>query len=449
MNVLIVSHNVLGGSSGMGKTLKTYFSKIRDCNVYQFYIHSEVPTDDEVCTDYYRFTDPDAIKSHLPFYKAGTIFEKDDIQVDLSFSRTDRGTLGNVYQYGRKRTPEIYLARNAVWKTAKWKSRRLREWVDRASPDVVFLAAGDYAFIYDIAVSIADYARCALVVLCTDDYFLEDNKDSSRITPKRTRHSSNHRKAFADSLAKKQLMKAAFRTMKRAECILCMCDEMRDEYKKLFRTETATVYTGAARKENKPVREGRHLMSYVGYLGGNRHKSLIELGNAVNDLSVAGKPDAIEVYSNEKREHIVRELEEARGIRFHGEADPETAAQVTAESEYVVHVEGFDQKSRKAVRYSISTKIADYLMNGPCIVAYGPQEVASMRYLADHCAGLVITDKSRLKEELGELFNNPIAYDRMIGHARELADRNHDITKVGERIYSILNRSIDNYKLNR
>ncbi len=453
MNVLIVSHNVLGGSSGMGKTLKTYFSEIRDCNVSQFYIHSEVPTDAEVCTNYYRFTDMETFKSRIPFCKTGAVFEKGDIQVNLSFSRVDRGTIGNVYQYGRKRTPAIYLSRNAAWKMAKWRSRRLEEWVDRAAPDVVFLAAGDYAFIYDIAVSIADYAHCALVVLCTDDYFLIDHNGSNHTNHDSQKFAIRERaKAAAGKIAKDQLMKSARRAMKRAECILCMCDEMRDEYRKLFNTETVTVYTGAVRKTikaDKSVNNGKHQMSYVGYLGGNRHKSIIELGNGIYDLPAKEKPEAIDVYSNEKREEIVKELERARGIRFHGEADPETAARVIANSEYVVHVEGFDQKSRRAVRYSISTKIADYLMNGPCIVAYGPKEVASMRYLADNGAGLVISDISKLSDELSRLFSDPGKYDFMIEHARELADRNHDIHKVGDRIYSILNQSINNYKLLR
>ena len=98
MNVLIVSHNVLGGSSGMGKTLKSYFSGIPDCRIHQFYIHSEVPTDRDVCVDYFRFTDMDAIRACIPFYKGGTLLGENDIQEERSFSRTDQGLLGDVYQ---------------------------------------------------------------------------------------------------------------------------------------------------------------------------------------------------------------------------------------------------------------------------------------------------------------------------------------------------------------
>lgn len=446
MNVLIVSHNVLGGSTGMGRTLATYFSEIDNIKVHQFYIHSEIPVADTVCMDYYRFTDSDALKSHIPFVNTGTVFERKDIRRDLEFSRTDHGLVGNVYQYGRKRTPGIYLLRNLLWNTAHWDSRKLREWVKEVAPDVVFFAAGDYAFTYKIAVNIADYADCALVVLCTDDYFLRDNKperQSETGNPFRGRKISCN--TILKEISKKQFMSTVHRTMKRAECILCMCDEMRDRYRDLFKKKTYTIYTGAVEKDVPLNSKEKNKISYVGYLGGNRHKSLIELGDAISKLNPECGPDAIEVYSNEKRPQIVSELQECPGIRFHGEADPGKAAEVIADSEYVVHIEGFDPESRKAVRYSISTKIADYLMNGPCIIAYGPEEVASMRYLSDNKAAVVITSKELLGKKLKEIFADHEQSKEIVNKARVLAHKNHEMKKVGARINKILRQAADVY----
>lgn len=433
----------------MGKTLKTYFSETEGINVHQLYIHSEVPVDNTVCDDYFRFTDSDALKSRLPFTEKGTVFGRKDIRTDLSSSRTDHGAVGSVYQYGRKRTPVIYILRNLIWKTAQWDTRKLREWVKRVSPDVVFLAAGDYAFTYEIATKIADYADCALVVLCTDDYFLkEDTQGRISVTGKRKyRQKINRENSLLKKLSEKQFMSTVHRTMKRAECILCMCDEMRDRYKQLFKKKTYTIYTGAVERD-MPLKE-KHGISYVGYLGGNRHKSLIELGNAISKLDLTDRPDAIEVYSNEKRPQILSELQGSQGIRFHGEADSEKASEVIANSEYVVHIEGFDLESRKAVRYSISTKIADYLMNGPCIIAYGPGEVASMRYLSDNGAAVVITAKESLQEKLEELFAGRKDCQDIVDKARMLAHKNHEMKKVGERINKILRRAVDNYSETR
>lgn len=450
-SVLIVSHNVLGGSTGMGKTLKTYFSDTEGITVHQFYIHSEVPVDDTICTDYFRFTDSDALKSRLPFTEKGTVFTQKDINTDLDFSRTDRGAVGSVYQYGRKRTPAIFLLRNLVWKTAWWDTRKLREWVKKVSPDLVFFAAGDYAFTYEIAVKIADYADCALVVLCTDDFFLREDKQEktsgSGSLPKRKKAPRDG--SIWKNISNEYFMSAVHRTMKRAECILCMCDEMSDRYKALFKKKTYTIYTGAVERDVLPKEKENHMISYVGYLGGNRHKSLIELGDAVSRLELGDGPCEIEVYSNEKRPQILSELNQAQGIRFHGEADPQKASEVIAESEYVVHVEGFDPESRKVVRYSISTKIADYLMNGPCIIAYGPKEVASTRYLSDNGAGVVITAREALEEKLAEIFTDRKEREGIVKNARSLAHKNHEMKKVGERINKILSLAVDSYSKKR
>ena len=60
--VLIVSHTVLAKNTSMGKTMDTYFSGWPRDRIAQLYIQSEVPTD-PLCANYFRFTDPDALKS--------------------------------------------------------------------------------------------------------------------------------------------------------------------------------------------------------------------------------------------------------------------------------------------------------------------------------------------------------------------------------------------------
>ena len=431
----------------MGKTLKNYFCEAGGIVVHQFFIHSEVPVDDAVCSDYFRFTDSDALKSRLQFRERGTIFDHRDIRSSLEFSRTDRGTVGKLYQYGRKRTPAIYILRNLVWKTARWNTRKLRDWIQSASPDVVFFAAGDYAFAYEIAKKIADYADCALVVLCTDNFIPNEEKQkkntSAEIWPKRLKTAFDG--PLLKKLSERQFIKTVYATMGRTECILCMCDEMRDWYRNLFSKTAYTVYTGAEERAFPTVNKKKHVISYVGYLGGNRHKSLIELGEAISKLDLLGGPDAIEVYSNEKRPQIVEELRKSKGIRFHGEASSEKASEVIADSEFVVHVEGFDTESRKKVRYSVSTKIADYLMNGPCIIAYGPGEVASMRYLSDNGAGFTITSKEMLSEKLREIFSDPQKSVDIVNNARLVAHRNHETKKVGERLSKLLGCAAANY----
>ena len=77
--VLIVSHTVLARNTSMGKTMDTYFSGWDRDAIAQLYIQSEIPTD-PLCVNYFRFTDPDALKSILQRRRRGTVFTAQDAE---------------------------------------------------------------------------------------------------------------------------------------------------------------------------------------------------------------------------------------------------------------------------------------------------------------------------------------------------------------------------------
>ena len=63
MRVLIISHNVIGETNNMGKTLLSYFQAFSPDEVAEFYIQEREPKNAEVARSYYRVTDRDALKS--------------------------------------------------------------------------------------------------------------------------------------------------------------------------------------------------------------------------------------------------------------------------------------------------------------------------------------------------------------------------------------------------
>ena len=86
------------------------------------------------------------------------------------------------------------------------------------------------------------------------------------------------------------------------------------------------------------------------------------------------------------------------GIRYHGPINSERVKEVMAKSRFLIHTESFADNMRHSVMYSVSTKIADSLASGTCIIAYGPKEVASMAYLAENNAAFCITDDDDIVE---------------------------------------------------
>lgn len=407
MKVLVISHNVFSKTDGMGKTLSSYFAGFSSDELAQFYIHSQVPTTD-VCLNYYRITDKEAIKSIFGS-RVGRSFGKKDIDYNRVDSRTDNGFTGTIYQKARKRTPIIYFVRNIWWKLARWNTKKFKLWIDSFQPECVFLASGDYAFIYDIALQIAKSRNIPLYVSCMDDYYLY-NKNA---------------KSCLGRLQHHLFMKSVNRTMKYATKLFCICEKMSEDYSELFQKTCITIHTPAVFSEQLSVKK-KCQISYLGNLGYNRDKQLIDIGKALKTLGL--KINHIDVYSSESRPEILSGLTEENGLVFHGAIGADEVLRVMGESLAVIHTESFEKRIRCSVRYSVSTKIADSLMSGTCIFAYGPEEIASIDYLKKNEAAVCCSDKEKLKEELIKLIEDSTYRSIVERNAVHLAHANHSNT---------------------
>ena len=384
--ILVISHNVFSKTSNRGKTLSSYFEGWDKDRLAQFYVHSEVPTDD-ICTNYYKITDKEAIRSILTRH-SGTVLGENDIMSNLSDSRTDRGVAAKLYQKARSRTPFIYFARNLWWKLGKWKTKKLLAWVNEFNPEAIFLASGDYAFIYEIALKIAKYKNVPLFISCMDDYYL-NNANSKR---------------FGGKLVHRMFMKKVQKTFDYATAFLPICDKMGEDYKKLFNKPYFTLHTPAT--ISKPLEyEKINQISYIGNLGFKRNEQLVKLGQALLKVRTPETPQYIDVYSQETCSDILKDLTPENGIRFHGAVSGQEVLEIMGKSLAVIHTESFDEDIKKKVAYSVSTKIADSLASGTPIIAFGPEDIASIKYLKDNNAAFCICSSH---EQL-EVVNNAIA----------------------------------------
>lgn len=416
MKILVISHNVFSRTTNVGKTLISYFDGLPSSDIAEFYIHSEIPTDDSVCLNYYRFTDKDAIKSIFSVKMYGEVYGRRDIHIERKESRTDEGIVHSIYQIGRKRTGAIYLARNLVWALARWNTSQLRKWVNDFEPDVIFFASGDYSFMYTIARKIADFANKPLAICCLDDFYIYNANNSTLVG--RVEHALR--------------MKNVRRTIERSSCIFAISDSMREEYQRLFQKPAFTLYTAAKDYQLQHKPDAKQI-SYIGNLGYNRNFQLIDIGRVLKKMGLF-----LDVYSGEKNKEILEEINEENGIRFHGGISADEVLRVMERSMAVIHTESFDEKIMNAVRFSVSTKIAESLMYGPCLLAYGPEGIASIDYLKENKAAYVITSKDNLEIGLKEFISNQTLREEIICNSRKLAKENHSLNINSKKVYQWL-----------
>lgn len=270
-----------------------------------------------------------------------------------------------------------------------------------------------------MALKVAKSRNIPLYISCVDDCYL-NNKNRSR---------------FLGDFQHKRFMKSVNKTMRYSSAIFCICDSMTEDYEKLFNKKCVTIHT-AASFDGRLEGEKKRKISYIGNLGYNRYLQLADIGLALKQLGT--DIDQIDVYSPEKREEILKLMTAENGIAFHGSIPADEVKKVMAESLAVIHTESFDENIKNSVRYSVSTKIADSLMSGTCILAYGPEEVASIKYLSDNNAAYCITSKEKLSSGLSELLTNKDIRNTIVKNALELANKNHKTNNNFNVIYGTI-----------
>lgn len=372
MKVLIVSHNPITTYNNMGKTFMALFSAFSPDELCQLYLYPTVP-DSDICRDYYRFTDMDALRSVFDRRRVGETVTADMEQHSLYASDKEE----QVYSAPRNKTDIMRLGRDIIWKLSNWNNRSLNEWIDRQAPDIVFAAVGMQEMLYDMAMSIARQRGLPLIAYICDDYYYSAPSDG--IIPK---------------IRKKHLRRKIEELMKASSLVVTISQELTDSYSETFSVRVETVMTcpllnirpyasstGDAKKKR---------LIYMGNLSLGRDASLLELGEAlheVNNFSATGY--SLDIYTGEKRPEILSKLSACPSIRLHGFVTGDEYKKAFDSADVFVHVESFEEENRERVRYSVSTKIIECLASGRPLLAYGPADIASMSYLRrNNCAAI-------------------------------------------------------------
>ncbi len=405
----------------MGKTIGSLFAEFPKEELCQLYLHPSVP-DVDACDSYYRITDRDVLMSYVKFRVNGDIIKPDLTQHDCS----DSSKSGQMYRKVKNVGVIKRLGRDLLWKYAAWYNSDLRKWIEDQAPTHMFVAPGMPKLLYYIAMKIARKHKLPIITyICDDYYFLQKPKKlSERYLNWRVRRRIE------------QLMKSSTHAV-------FICDPLLEAYNKQFGVESTTIMTGASKTpvaavESYPVIDS---LTYMGNLYYNREQSLAEIGRAMDRInSENGTSFKLHIYTGEVAPDVKRMFDDISSVCIHGFVSGEELERVVSESCGFIHVEGFDDKSRDLVKFSVSTKIADSLSCGKVFFAYGPFDVASVQHLIQNSCAFVATDKDELEAKLFEMFFNESERVACINRALEVAKKHHVTEINSKKLYEIFKK---------
>lgn len=421
--VLVVSVNPFSETSNNGKTFASFFMGYPKDSLAQLFFHREAPTS-SVCERYYRIGDEEYVRYQVGWTRVLGAPTRLQEPSPHPFPETATSTL--------KQSPLIRFLRLAAWSRLRLHAGGVKDWIDDFDPELIFFCGGDANYLYRPVIDLAQRHGIPLILYVTDDYVLPPSGGS-----------------VIERLKRCWTRRLFLATTQRAARVLTIGDAMTEVYRDRYGITSipimnlvdlpTTIPNRGVRPPDAPLD-----IVYAGGLHLGRWRTLLAVADSLGRLANRGGPGArLQVYSTSIPP-------EARAIHNHplidcrGALQQDEVAEVLSRAHVLVHVESFEPEARQATLLSISTKIPEYMASGNCILAVGPPEVASIRYLSTHAAAFVATSDAPLDIDprVAQAMTSSSERVDYIDNATRLVRQNHDGPAIRARFQSDLVRLV-------
>lgn len=418
--ILVVSNNAFSETSNNGKTLASFFENYPVGKIAQLYFNPEFPSVSQH-SNFYRITDNDVVRSLLSRNKDCGKRVGAKVNIENTESNNRNSILVNkIKKYNLTR-----IIRESFWKRKTWKTESFEQWLNDFSPEIIFFCAGDSGFAYDITKYIQKKFDSKLVVYITDDYIL----------PRKT-------VSLFWWLRRNEILKKMKNTVQRSDLFITISKEMKETYKELFNKDSilAVNMTHSMKEQSYEVdNSDKIILLYAGGLHYKRYLTLNLLAHSLKKYNEASqnnkKKVLLKIYSGQEPSNGIKKYLNVEGTsEYCGKLNPQQLKKELNSCHIPVHVESFDQKSIESTRLSISTKIPEYLSLGKPVLAIGPKEVASMKYLKN--TAYCITDNNNIESKLINFLNDSALHKDLSQKALYKYEKNHNRENVIEQLIS-------------
>lgn len=404
-NVLIVSGTPLRNDANLGKTLDTLFKEFTYDNLWQVYFHPSSPNVGKG-GHFYRVTEKQLVHSLLGINakKCGNVIDNID-----SSSKIVNNALG----FKRKRDKtSLVILRELIWDISLWQNSQLKKWITDAKIDCIFFVLSSITNRTQFVYTLSKALDIPVYLFITDDYY-NDYISSKSIL--RKIHFSRLHKAV-DKLINERV-KYVFG-----------CSELASyEFGHKYNKPNETLFTpgNSLLSGMTTIHNSKKNIRFFGNVGLGRWEVLHELGKSISEYNSKNGTDMmLEVYSPFYSDIINNSLNVPNGSKYCGFISQNELVSKMQETDIVVHVESFDEEICRRTRLSISTKIADYLLAGKCILAIGKSELASMMHIKD-CA-FCINRLEDLSQSISSLLSDNNLVSDLEKQAKEIGLKYHN-----------------------
>ncbi|MBE7064499.1 MAG: glycosyltransferase family 4 protein [Ruminococcaceae bacterium] len=408
IKVLTVSNTAWSNQNSFGITYNALFDGLDD--IFEFaniYCNYGVPENNCV-TKYCQITEKSII--------ARLRNKKDEMCCIFDAENAVENALcldcaeSNKYKNIKKRRLQLSLwARDLVWKKGLKDMSAIIDFVNEFKPDIIFTPMYYMFHTNRILQVVIKTANVPVIAYISDDIYRTEKFICSPLYA-------------VDRLFKRRTLR---RSISMCDMLYVACESQKNEYEKIFGklckvlvkpAEDISVALSAEKDSNKRI------FVYAGNLGTKRWKTVVQVGR-----SVSQNGGVLRVFSATPVTKRIGKIFEKSGIDFRGAVRSDVASLECANADVLLYAEGFDKMSASLTKYSVSTKIPTYLLNGKLILAVGSDKIEIIKYLSDHNAAIVATQRCDIATAVKASMKDDL---NLIKNARECAENDFNKAEI-------------------
>ncbi|MEL4024478.1 hypothetical protein [Lysinibacillus endophyticus] len=418
--VLIISNNPFSLVSNNGKTLYSFFKDFNQSHIRQIFFSSEIPS---IKGEYLATYESQILRN---FFRSGRKWINYKIRRNNVTSQSSYTSSVKLIT-NLKKNKLIRDMREILWSFASLYDDNFKEYILKFNPDIVFFCAGDTIFSYKIVKEVLKLTSAKLVTYVTDDYITIEKGMSI--------YEKNRRKKIERFLRE---------TVEKGELFYTISPMMKEYYDKKFSVNSEVIVNitedfllPIASEELNSEQKKYKSIIYAGGLHLNRNKSLLKFLEIISQMNNEFNTNfQIELYSGDSLNlKDIKKIGAERYIKMHGLLQPKDLKEKLNDADYLLFLESFDKNSINSTKYSLSTKIPEYLSLNKPIIAIGPPEVSSIKYLKD--CSYPIGDLNISVEKLYNFFRDEELKNNIKNKAREKYIKHHS-SIVKQKMYESL-----------
>jgi hypothetical protein len=414
LKVLLVTSMPWREDNNIGNSYSNIFGDLENVEFAHIYCRAGIPQN-KIVKKYFQITEGALIKNLLnpkkPTGKEVFIREKDSDNKESNSSVYDKIRI--------LRWEVFFLARDIIWQLGRWRTKELDEFVEDFNPDIIFGTLTYMPNINKLMVYLKEKLKKPMIIYSWDDVYSLNQSSLSPIF------------WFRKFIQRKHIRSC----VKRCEFLYTITEQMQKEYAQYFNKECKMLYKGydfvaptiSKEKITLPLK-----LIFMGNIGAGRWQTLSKLASTIHKLNTNNQRQVavLDIYTlSPKSKDMIDKLSIEGTSNLRDIVATSVVMAVQQSADILVHVEPTTKSERLFYRLSFSTKIVDYFYNSRCILGIGGN-TATLDYLKDQDAGIVVYDLNTLDKVLLNLVENPEIINQYASKAWDCGQRNHQRSEL-------------------